>query len=77
MTVKEKAKNQWPVGLKVRKVRHMTNAELGNEGWGDDRTVMVIEFCDGSIIFASRDDEGNGSGTLFGRDKAGEGFYVC
>jgi hypothetical protein len=55
------------VGRVVRQIRRMTDRELAAEGWGPTHGVpLVIVFADGSLIYASRDDEGNGPGKLFG-----------
>lgn len=64
-----KTAQQWPTGRTVKQVRAMTPQELYAEGWGSDMLggePTVIEFDDGSTIYASQDDEGNGAGALFG-----------
>lgn len=68
----------YPVGLKVTNVRMMTIDELTNECWEDDRSgyPVVLEFSDGSKIYASSDPEGNGPGCLFGVTKDGEEITV-
>ena len=48
----------------------MTDEEAENIGW--DRKALVIRFDDGSLIFASQDDEGNDAGALFGQTKDGK-----
>jgi hypothetical protein len=53
------------IGKKVTNVRSMTEKEMISEGW-DGRGGTVIEFNDGTLIYASRDEEGNGPGCLFG-----------
>ncbi len=60
------------VGRTVVAVRHMTEEELETEGWGNyllAPTVIVLD--DTTIVYPSRDDEGNGPGVLFGVDKDG------
>ena len=73
----KKVEQHWAVGLFIQEVRAMTDAEKEWEGWDDDnrgcRTVLVLS--DGSTIYPSRDDEGNGPGTMFGQHN-GEGVYV-
>ena len=65
------------VGKTVKIVRPMTNAEAEHEGWEDWREKsLVIEFTDGSKIYAASDEEGNGPGCLFGIDHEGENVYV-
>jgi hypothetical protein len=39
-----------------------------------EATVLVLD--DGTILYPSRDDEGNGPGALFGADRDGELFTV-
>jgi hypothetical protein len=58
---------------KIIKVREMTTAERKKEYW--DNTTIVLELDNGVKLFASCDEEGNDSGTLFGNYK-GKGFYV-
>lgn len=62
------------VGKKVKSVRKMTKKEMKTEGWSSHATVIVFE--DGSKVFASCDEEGNGPGCLFGMDEKGKGFYL-
>ena len=52
-------------GKVVKCVRKMTEKELRAEGW-TTQIPSVIEFTDGTIIYPSRDPEGNGAGALFG-----------
>lgn len=64
------------VGRKVVAVREMTEHEIKAEGW--DRGTTAIEFDDGSVIYASRDEEGNGAGEMFGYNKkdSKQGHYL-
>ena len=61
-------------GVSLVKTRELTKAELAAEGW--DRPTIALELSNGTLIYASRDDEGNGPGTLFGITQAGNRFYV-
>lgn len=57
---------EWPIGRTITNVRPMTAAELEAEGWDEYRyggTALVLDG--GGLIYASRDDEGNGPGALF------------
>jgi len=45
-------------------MRNMTKAELKREGW--DGKCICLELDDGTILYPSRDEEGNGPGALFG-----------
>lgn len=67
-----------PVGLKVTNVRMMTIDELTNECWDDcsSHYAVVLEFEDGSKIYASSDPEGNSPGCLFGVTKDGEEITI-
>lgn len=62
--------------LTVKKIRKMTRKEASDEGWDDYETRSVIEFSDGTLIYASRDEEGNGPGALFGKTKDGKAFSL-
>ncbi len=65
------------IGKKIAKIRPMTAKELDDEGW--ERThsaTSAIELEDGTVIYPSQDDEGNGAGVLFGKDNKGKHFYV-
>lgn len=57
----------------ITKVRQMTKEELETEGWG--MPTLVLELNTGVKLYASGDDEGNDSGTLFGKYKD-KSFYV-
>ena len=66
------------VGHTVKRIRPMTPNELEDEGWAGERPagLLVIELDNGAKLFASRDDEGNGPGRLFGKLSDGLGVYV-
>jgi hypothetical protein len=51
-------------------VRYLTKEEMEGLGW--EESVPVIIFNDGTMLFPSRDDEGNGGGALFGQARSGE-----
>jgi hypothetical protein len=66
-------------GQRIKEVRLMTAAELAAEEWDPARShsrPVVIELESGDVLYASRDDEGNGPGALFGRSKDGKTFRV-
>lgn len=70
-------KSPWPNGLKIVSVRNISKKELDQEGWEDHHgTCAVLVLEDGSVLYPSRDDEGNGPGTLFGVDKKGEAIHL-
>lgn len=65
------------VGQTVKEIRPMTEAEMEAESWeGRHGTNMVVVLSNGAKFYASRDDEGNGPGTLFGVTDDGETVYV-
>lgn len=68
------AANKHLKGKKVRSVRYLTEEEQDDLGWYS--RAVVIEFEDGSLIFPSKDDEGNGAGSIFGQDKNGKDFVL-
>ena len=51
-------------GRKIVDVRYLTNEEVEEMGWYGSSLVIFLD--DGSNFFASKDDEGNGPGALFG-----------
>jgi len=60
----EQAKSRL-LGRKIIGVRYMTDEELP-EDWGEHPIVIMLD--DNSVWYPSRDDEGNGPGSLFGQD---------
>lgn len=58
------------IGATVIGLRRMTAAEAKREGWdlGRWEAPMVAVLSTGALLYASRDDEGNGPGQLFGFD---------
>ena len=66
----EKLKKKWGdlgtkllVGRTIVSAHYMSEAECTNMGW--DSSCLVIQLDDGTLIFPSQDDEGNGPGALF------------
>ena len=66
------------VGKRIVAIREMTSAELANEGWtlGRGEAAPVIVLDDGTLLYPSRDPEGNGPGEFFGANRHGEKFTV-
>jgi len=62
-------------GRTIETVRPMTSDEQDVEGWSRPATVIVLD--DGTKIYPSRDQEGNGPGVIFGISAAGEGFGLA
>jgi len=50
-------------GKTIKNVRYMTDKEMNEMGWYN-RPLMIF-FTDGTYMYASQDDEGNGAGSLF------------
>ncbi len=61
------------IGKTITEIRPMTDEEMREEYW--DERAMVLIFNDGTKLYPSRDDEGNGAGTLFG-DLNGDKFVL-
>jgi hypothetical protein len=58
------------IGKKIVDVIKLPNAISGKEGWEYtpyDGIALVLN--DGSFLYPSRDEEGNGPGALFGMNK--------
>lgn len=67
------------LGAKIVAIRPMTKKEADQEGFefgGRHDAPMVLELDNGLAIYALADEEGNGPGTLVGRDRKGQSFYV-
>ena len=57
------ARLQSLVGRRIKSVSYMSDSEIQAIGW--NKSPIVIELEDGVLLFPSRDDEGNGAGSLF------------
>ncbi len=66
------------VGRTIVDVRPMTAAELGAENWtsGRHRPPVVLVLDDGTKVYPSRDEEGNGPGCLFEFDPRRPEFFM-
>ena len=62
------------IGRKIVEVRKMTKKEIEREGWDSGTVAIVLD--DGTAIYPSQDDEGNGSGALFSVNNKGECFRI-
>ena len=51
------------LGKTIVRVRYITENEMRDLYW--DRAGVVFELNDGTIVYPSQDDEGNGPGALF------------
>jgi len=63
------------IGRKIVAIRQMSEKEKEAEGW-EDRGTTALVLDDGSVIYPSQDDEGNGSGALFGVDNKGQTIRI-
>ena len=66
-------------GSTIRRIRAMTDDEARTEGWPTSPyrlRPVVLELSDGTRLYASRDTEGNGPGTLFAVTPGGDSFQV-
>tara|TARA_R110002020_G_scaffold463600_2_gene683723 strand:- start:307 stop:552 length:246 start_codon:yes stop_codon:yes gene_type:complete len=61
----EKYGNKHLKGRTIVDVRYLTTIEMKGMGWY--RKSIVLELSDGSLLFPSKDDEGNDAGALFGQ----------
>jgi hypothetical protein len=66
------------MGAVIRCIRRMTEAELAANSnyWYSDAGVVVLELTDGTLLYPSQDEEGNGPGALFGETPDGRPFRL-
>lgn len=67
------------LGQRITGLRKMTKSEMRAEGWEHEArwsTPVCIVLEDGTLLYPSRDGEGNGPGVLFGRAKDGTSFLL-
>ena len=62
-------------GQIIKGIRLLTAKEMEDEGW-EGGNVTAIELENGTIIYASKDEDGTGPGQLFGRNSNGAGLYI-
>lgn len=62
-------------GKTVKRVRSLTDEEKAEYAWYS--AAPVIEFEDGTIVFPSRDSEGNDAGALFGELANGSSLIIA
>lgn len=58
------------VGRTIVAISYMSDEEAQHMGWAHRPVVMQLD--DGSLLWASADDEGNDAGALFGQSSTGE-----
>lgn len=64
------------IGRTTVAVTHLPDAVLGREGW-ENEPVICLLLDDGTLIYPSRDEEGNGPGVLFGYGPSKQpGFHL-
>ena len=59
--------NKHLVGRTITQVRYMSKEETEPMDWFS--RPLVIHLDDGTMLFPSKDDEGNDGGALFGQNK--------
>jgi hypothetical protein len=70
MSLKEKSDPI--IGRRIVAIRQMTRQEMKANYW--HRKAVVVQLDDGTMLYPSQDDEGNGPGALFGVDWLGRSF---
>jgi hypothetical protein len=65
------------LNAKIKEVRPMNAAEMKAEYWVGERPPTVLVLDNGTKLYASRDDEGNGPGVLFGVHTDGSQFGLA
>ncbi len=67
------------IGKRIVDVRPMTDQELADEYWEgfEHLEPPVVVLDDGTILYPSRDAEGNGPGSLFGKESDGFDFQLA
>lgn len=65
------------IGRKIMAIRPISKKELEAEGWDDRHSATCVLLLDnGTLLYPSQDDEGNGPGTLFAQDTEGTCYIV-
>ena len=62
------------VGRTIVEARYMTAAEAERFGWRTRPVIFLLD--DGTFVFPSSDDEGNGAGALFTNNPTAETLPV-
>ena len=62
------------LGREIVQVRYLSEKEQQGVGWYD--RCVVIQLDDGSLIYPSRDDEGNDDGALVGQTSDGDSITL-
>lgn len=61
------------IGKKIVGIRYQNEKEMEEEYWTNP--AIVIELDDGSLLYPSQDEEGNGPGEIFLK-RNGKSYYV-
>lgn len=56
------------IGQRIVGVRLLTKTEIYVEGWDGNEDAPALILENGTLLYPSRDEEGNGAGALFGND---------
>lgn len=78
LDIPDARETDWPVGSRIAVLRPMTDEECEAEGWdpGYERALVIV-LDDGGLLYASRDEEGNGAGALFAREPDGKTLLLA
>jgi len=70
--------DNYPEGLTIVKAREMTEFEMQKEGWSlnMNKAPIALVLSDQSVLYPSRDEEGNGPGCMFGKSLGEDGDTV-
>lgn len=70
--------DSYPEGLTIVKAREMTEFEMQKEGWDirSHKPPIAFVLSDQSVLYPSRDEEGNGPGCMFGKALGEDGDTV-
>ena len=65
------------IGRKIMAIMPISKKELEAEGWDDCHSATCVLLLDnGTLLYPSQDDEGNGPGTLFAMDREGTQYTI-
>lgn len=64
------------VGKKIKRIKKLPKVILDVNMWEARHPGWAIELDDGTLIYASCDEEGNGPGSMFVTTAKGEDYYM-
>lgn len=69
-----RAKEVYPIGLRIRGVAMLDSAALREHAW--HRSPVVLDLSDGSTMYPSHDEEGNDAGAILVLDEGGSSVVL-